>query len=176
MKHYSAAARNGPITVRSRLHPNWPKLSWRFLTVSTSSWKERLHLIASVARARYLDGMLRAGMIRFAMLVLLGAFVLTRAGPACASMLSPSAMLVEDAKASTASSCHEAPHGKPAKGLGQNDGERTACVTGCVAATAAAAIRSPSPAAPETVVLAVEQRLAGLEGGPAPPPPRGLIV
>ena len=115
MKHYSAAARNGPITVRSRLHPNWPKLSWRFLTVSTSSWKERLHLIASVARARYLDGMLRAGMIRFAMLVLLGAFVLTRAGPACASMLSPSAMLVEDAKVSAASSCHEAPHGAPAE-------------------------------------------------------------
>lgn len=110
------------------------------------------------------------------MLVLLGAIVLTRAGPACASMLSPSAMLFEDAKASAASSCHEVPHGEPAKGQGQDDGEWTACMAGCVATTAAAAIGSLSPATPETVVLAVEQRLEGLEGGPAPPPPRELIV
>ncbi|THG40659.1 hypothetical protein [Sphingomonas olei] len=115
-------------------------------------------------------------MIRFAVLVLLGAFVLTRAGPACASMLSPSAMLLESAKASAPSSCHEAPHGKPAKGQGQDDGGWTACVTGCVAATADAAIGSLSPATLETLVLALVQGLDGLEGGPAPPPPRGLVV
>lgn len=115
-------------------------------------------------------------MIKFAMLVLLSAFILTRAGPACASMLSSSAMSVEDAKASVVSSCHEAAHGAPAKNKGRNDGERTACATGCVAAPAAAAIGSLPAATPETVTLALVQRLDGLEGGPTPPPPRGPVV
>jgi hypothetical protein len=110
------------------------------------------------------------------MLVLLSAFVLTRAGPACASMLSPSTMPVEDAKASAANSCHEAPHGAPAKDKGRNDGERTACVTGCAAAPAAEAIGFLPAATPGTVTLPLVQGLDGLEGGPAPPPPRGLVV
>lgn len=110
------------------------------------------------------------------MLVVLSAFVLTRAGPVCASMLSPSAMLAEDTKASAASSCQEGPHGAPAKDKERNVGERTACATGCVVAPAAAAIGSPPAATPETVTLALMHGLNGLEGGPAPPPPRGLVV
>jgi hypothetical protein len=131
---------------------------------SNDAARDRPHVIASSRRVRYFGLMLRAGMIRFAMLVLLGAFVLTRAGPACASMLSPSAMLVEDAKVSAASSCHEAPHGAPAGDKERNDGERTACATGCVAAPAAAAIGSPPAATPGTVTLALVQGLDGLEG------------